>query len=148
MVTRVHGDLRVTRGLTIPAAELDERFSRSSGPGGQRVNTTDSRVALTFDPAASQTLSDQQRERIDRGLAHRLSSTGLTVVADGERSQLANRREARRRMAELLGEALSPPAPARRPTRPGQGAKRRRLASKRHRSAIKRTRGKAGRDEE
>lgn len=147
-MTKVHGDLRVTRRLTIPAAELDERFSRSSGPGGQHVNTTDSRVALTFDPAASRVLSEQQRERIDQRLGHRLSTGGLTVVADSERSQLANRREARRRLTELLAEAVAPPAPPRRRTRPTLGAKRRRLENKRHRSAIKRTRGKTSRDEE
>jgi ribosome-associated protein len=103
-------DLRVNRWLVIPAGELRERFSRSSGPGGQSVNTTDSRVELSFD------------------------------AAETERSQLMNRDAARARLAALLREAIAPPPPPRVPTKPTRGARERRLADKRRRAQTKRDR--------
>jgi ribosome-associated protein len=139
-------DLEVTPSLVIPAAELRERFSRSSGPGGQGVNTADSRVELSFDVAGSAVLSDAQRARITERLAHRLTDGVLTVAASEHRNQLANRRAARLRLAALLRSALRPPAPARRPTRPSRGSVERRLAAKRRRSETKRNR-RTGRDE-
>lgn len=142
------GDLRVPpgpgipRGLTVPAADLDERFSRSSGPGGQGVNTTDSRVQLSLDLAASTALTDAQRQRALRRLETRLVGTTLTVDASEHRSQRRNRAAARERLAGLLREALAPPPPARRPTRPTKGSQRRRLEAKRQRSATKAQRGR------
>src|ERR1700753_2707456 len=113
-------DLRVNSRLVIPAGELRERFSRSSGPGGQSVNTTDSRVELSFDVLRSPTLPERERDRALARLGTRLPDGVLTVAAEGERSQLMNREAARARLAALLREATAPPPPPRVPTsRPG-----------------------------
>jgi ribosome-associated protein len=133
-------DLRVNSWLVIPAGELRERFSRSSGPGGQSVNTADSRVELSYDVASSPALPAYARERILTRLSSRLTDGVLTVTASEQRSQLQNRRAARGRMANLLREALAPPEPPRIPTRPSRGARERRLADKRRRSEVKRSR--------
>jgi ribosome-associated protein len=131
-------------GLVVPAAELDERFTRASGPGGQGVNTTDSRVELWWDPATSSVLTPAQRERVTAYLAGSLVGGRVRVVAAEHRSQRRNRRAARERLAALLRESLAPlPAP-RRPTRPTRGAQRRRLDAKRRRSEIKSRRGRPG----
>lgn len=124
-------------GLTVPAAELTERFSRASGPGGQGVNTTDSRVELRWDVAASQALSDSQRARLLDRLAPRLVDGVLSIVASEHRSQLQNRLAARARLTNLLRDALAPPPPARRPTRPSRAAQQRRVESKRKRGEVK-----------
>jgi ribosome-associated protein len=123
--------------VTIPASELVERFSRSSGPGGQSVNTTDSRVELEYDVVASAALSDPQRARALARLVGRLVDGRLIVVASEHRSQHRNRVAARERLAELVRTSLAPPPPSRRPTRPSRGAKERRLAGKRHRAETK-----------
>ncbi len=136
------GDLVVDDQVTIPAAELRERFSRSSGPGGQGVNTTDSRVELTLDVAGSRSLPEARRARVLQRLSGRLVEGRLTVVASEHRSQLANRRAARERMAQLLREALAPPPPRRRATRRTRGSTERRLAAKKRRSEIKRGRAR------
>src|SRR5699024_10289458 len=127
-------DLRVApgpglpHGLLIPAAELVERFSRSSGPGGQGVNTADSRVQLSLDLTTTSALTERQRAvALDR-LAPALAGTVLGVAASEHRSQRRNRRAARERLA-----ASTP----RRPTRPTYGSRRRRLDAKRQRSRIK-----------
>jgi ribosome-associated protein len=133
-------DLRVNSWLVIPAGELRERFSRSSGPGGQSVNTTDSRVELSFDILRSPSLPERERERAMVRLASRLADGVLTVAAEGERSQLMNRDAARVRLAALLREAIAPPPPPRVPTKPTRGAKERRLEGKRRRAQIKRNR--------
>lgn len=124
-------------GLVVPAAELVERFSRSSGPGGQSVNTTDSRVELEWDVAASTALSEAQRARAVARLAARLVDGRLVLVASEHRSQHRNRVAARERLAELLRAAVAPPPPARRPTKPSRGARERRLTDKRRRSETK-----------
>lgn len=136
-------DLPVTGALVIPGAELRERFSRASGPGGQGVNTTDSRVALSFDVAGSPSLDDRLRERVLGRLRDRLVEGVLTVVASEHRHQLANRRAARERLAGLLRAAAAPPARGRRPTRPSRSSQRRRVASKKRRGEVKR--GRQGR---
>ncbi|MEU5847639.1 alternative ribosome rescue aminoacyl-tRNA hydrolase ArfB [Saccharopolyspora shandongensis] len=133
-------DLPVTSRWTIPALELAERFSRSSGPGGQGVNTTDSRVELSFDLARSTSVPELLRERAMERLAHRLVDGVLTVAASEQRAQLANRQAARERMARLLAEAVTPPAPKRRPTKPTKGSQQRRLAGKKRRAEVKRQR--------
>ena len=133
-------DLRVTDRLVIPGGELRERFSRSSGPGGQGVNTTDSRVELSYDLGASPALPDRLRERARERLAGRLVDGVLTVTASEHRAQLANREAARERLAALLREAVSPPPPPRRPTRPSRAAKERRIADKKRRSQRKKER--------
>ena len=134
------GDLRVTGWLLIPGRELHERFSRSSGPGGQSVNTADSRVELSFDVARSPALPEWARTRAAGRLAGRLAGGVLTVVASEQRSQLANRQAARARLAALLRDAVAPPQRPRVPTRPSRAANERRLEAKRHRGAIKRAR--------
>jgi len=128
--------------LVVPEDELTERFSRSGGPGGQSVNTTDSRVELVWDFAGSRALTDVQRERLGRRLASRLVDGQLRVVATEYRSQLRNRNAARERLTALLRAALAPPPPARRATRPTYGSVQRRLAGKRQRSDVKRARGR------
>jgi ribosome-associated protein len=124
------------RGLDIPGDELDERFSRSSGPGGQGVNTTDSRVELSWSVTGSGVLTDEQRAMLLARLAGRLVDGALTIAASEYRSQLRNRLAARDRLATTIGDALTPTTP-RRPTRPSRGAKQRRLDAKHHRTKIK-----------
>ena len=129
-------------GLVVPDAELVERFSRSSGPGGQGVNTTDSRVELRWDVAGSSALSDAQRARALDRLSGRLVDGVLTIAASEHRSQLQNRNAARARLTMLLTDALAPPPPARRATRPSKAATQRRLDDKRRRGQVKVTRGR------
>ncbi|KUP98546.1 alternative ribosome rescue aminoacyl-tRNA hydrolase ArfB [Thermobifida cellulosilytica] len=128
-----------------PAVELREeelvwRFSRSSGPGGQHVNTSDTRVSLSLDVTTTAVLTEAERERALRRLGPRLVDGMLTVSVQDFRSQARNREAARQRLAALLGEAARPPARGRRPTRPTRAAKERRLREKRRRSALKRAR--------
>lgn len=127
----------ISRGLVIPAADLTEQFARSSGPGGQGVNTTDSKVQLSIDLASVSVFTDSQRRRAIKNLEHRLSGTVLMVEASEQRAQFRNRTLARKRLADLLREALAPPPPARRATRRTRGSERRRLAAKHRRSEIK-----------
>ncbi|GAA1735557.1 alternative ribosome rescue aminoacyl-tRNA hydrolase ArfB [Isoptericola hypogeus] len=132
--------LRVTTALVVPESELSWRFSRSSGPGGQGVNTADSRVELSWDVAASRVLTDAQRARIAERLARRLVDGVLTVAASEHRAQLRNREAARARLAALVAGALAPPGPRRRATRPTRGSVQRRIDAKKRRSGVKRMR--------
>ena len=125
-------DLEVTPTLSIPEGELRWKFSRSSGPGGQHVNTSDSRVQLTWSVAESTVLTDEQRERI--GVAT------MTVTVSEQRSQLRNRERALETLASRVRNALRPLAPPRRPTKPTKGSKRRNAAAKQLRSATKQQR--------
>ena len=134
------GDLRLSPRLVIPAAELRWRFSRSSGPGGQHVNTTDSRVELLFDLLATTVLSPALRQRALAALEPRSVAGCLVITASEHRSQWQNRVAAQRRLVELLQEALKPPPPPRRPTRPTRGSVQRRLQAKKQRSAKKQQR--------
>jgi len=122
----------------VPAGELVERFSRSPGPGGQSVNTSDSRVELDYDVATSTVLSDTQRARALR----RWPDGRISIAASEHRSQHRNRVAARERLADLLREALAPPPPARRATRPSRGSKERRLRAKKERGQTKALRGR------
>jgi ribosome-associated protein len=133
-------DLEVSPALTIPAAELGWRFSRSSGPGGQHVNTSDSRVQLTWNVAESAVLSDEQRTLLLSRLAHRLVAGAVTVAASEQRSQLRNREIALARLADIVSAGLAPDAPPRRATKPTRGSHLRRLAAKGERSATKQQR--------
>ena len=128
------------RGTTIPPDELSWRFSRSTGPGGQSVNTTDSRVELSYDLANSTVLPPVYQERALRALASRLADGVLTVTASESRSQLRNREAAAERMSALLTDATAAPPPPRRPTKPSRAARERRLAEKRRTAQIKRLR--------
>jgi ribosome-associated protein len=132
--------IRVSPEVAIPVAELEFRASRASGPGGQGVNTTDSRVELVFDVAASTAFTEHQRARVLERLSGRLVAGVLTVVAAEYRSQLRNREAARIRLAAMLRDALEPDPPTRRPTRPSRAARARRLADKRRRTLTKRLR--------
>lgn len=125
------------RGISIPEGELSWRFSRSSGPGGQSVNTTDSRVELSFPVAASESVPAYLRERATARLGARLVDGVLTIAASEYRSQHRNREAARSRLADVLDEAFAPPAPRRRPTRPTRGSKERRLQGKARRGQTK-----------
>jgi ribosome-associated protein len=138
-------DVRVNDRLTIPAAELTWRFSRSSGPGGQGVNTTDSRVELSWDLAASPILPPSLRERALERLAGRLVDGVLTIVASEHRSQLRNREAAEARLAGVVAGAVAPPPRVRRATKPSRGATERRIAEKKRRSQVKR--GRRGGDD-
>ncbi|SNR80101.1 ribosome-associated protein [Haloechinothrix alba] len=133
-------DLVVNDRLVIPAAELAERFSRSSGSGGQGADATESRVELSFDLLRSPSMPDSLRPRMLERLDRRLVDGVVTVAASDSRTQLANREAARNRLAALLRDAAEPPPPRRRPTKPSRGAKERRLAAKKHRSEIKKGR--------
>jgi len=133
--------LVVTRSVVVPPHELQWRFSRASGPGGQGVNTTDSRVELSLDITTSTAFSPLFRERALQRLANRLVDGVLTVTASEHRSQLRNREAALARLADTLRAAVAPPAAPRRPTKPSKAATERRLASKRRRSLTKRNRG-------
>jgi ribosome-associated protein len=128
------------RGIELPPAELSWRFSRSSGPGGQSVNTADSRVELSFDLAATSALPPALKERAMRALAGRLTGGVLTITASEHRAQLRNRQAAASRMSTILTAATAPPPAPRRATKPSRSARERRLSAKRHRSEIKRQR--------
>jgi ribosome-associated protein len=134
------GPLRARRSILIPERELRWRFSRSSGPGGQSVNTADSRVELSLDLETTTALGPVQRARALERLADRLVDGVLTVTAQEERSQLRNREIARKRLADILATAVAPPPPRRRPTRASRASVERRLAEKRRRAKIKRLR--------
>lgn len=135
-------DLTVTNRVSIPEAELDESFSRSSGPGGQHVNRTSSQVELRWDLANSAAVSERDRAWLLKRLASRLTNDGvLIVVSDAERSQKRNRDEARRRLAQMIREALQRPK-ARRKTKPTRGSIERRLKAKKEQGAKKKLRQK------
>jgi ribosome-associated protein len=134
------GPLIVCDSLVIAERELSWRFSRSSGPGGQSVNTTDSRVELSFDVQQSEALSYAQRAQIVSRLGNRLVDGVLTVSSAEHRSQLRNREAAESRLAALLENALAPPPKPRKPTKPSRRARKRRVENKKQRSETKRLR--------
>ena len=134
------GDLAVTDRLVVPAAALGWRFSRSSGPGGQGVNTADSRVELSVSPLELPGLTDAQRQRLADRLGSRLVDGVLTIAASEYRQQLRNRQAARDRLAAVLRAALAPPPPTRRRTRPTKGSQERRIQAKKQRGELKRQR--------
>ena len=140
--------LAITANIAIPLDELEFRTSRSSGPGGQGVNTTDSRVELRFDVANSPSLGPAERARVLAAAGGRIDAGGrLRIVAQDHRSQLLNRRLAVARFQALLAEALRPRGP-RRPTRPSAAARERRLAAKRRQASRKRDRRAPGQGED
>lgn len=134
------GALQIRDDVVVPESELQWRFSRSSGPGGQSVNTSDTRVELTLDITASQAFTDLQRARLLERLRHRTTHGLITVTASEHRSQLRNREAAEQRLAQLLREGLAPPPPRRRATRPSRSSVRRRLDTKRRRGDVKQQR--------
>ncbi|GAA1570200.1 alternative ribosome rescue aminoacyl-tRNA hydrolase ArfB [Kribbella hippodromi] len=138
----VESGLVVREGVVVPEGELMWRFSRSGGPGGQSVNTTDSRVELSFDVASTSALSDVLKARAVERLRSRLVDGVVTIAASEYKSQWRNREAARERLAQLLREAIAPPPRKRRPTKPSKGAVRRRLDDKKRRGETKRLRGR------
>ncbi|MCW2787302.1 MAG: class peptide chain release factor [Marmoricola sp.] len=125
-------------GTSIPAGELTERFSRSPGPGGQSVNTSDTRVELLFDLSGSTAFTEPQRRRILQALP----PGPISVTASEHRSQLRNRAAARERLVAILRDAVAPPPPPRRPTRPSRASQRRRVEEKKQRGQTKNLRGR------
>jgi ribosome-associated protein len=136
----IGADLEIRRGLVISEAELAWRFSRSSGPGGQGVNTADSRVELSFDVERSPSLSPTHRARALERLAPRLVDGVLTIAASEHRSQLRNREAALARLKDVLTAATAPPPRPRRPTKPSKAATQRRIDDKKRRGQLKRLR--------
>ena len=134
------GDLPVIGDLVVPAAALAWRFSRSSGPGGQGVNTADSRVELSVAPLDLPGLGESQRQRMAQRLGSRLVDGVLTIAAGEHRQQLRNRQAARERLAAVLRAALAPPPPARRRTKPTRGSQERRIEAKKQRGQLKKQR--------
>lgn len=134
------GPLRVNAQILIPAEELAWRFSRSSGPGGQGVNTADSRVELVFDLAGTNALPAELKARATARLGARAADGRITVAASEFRSQLRNRQAARTRLAALLAEAVAAPPRKRRATKPSKAAVAPRLDEKARRSRLKQSR--------
>jgi ribosome-associated protein len=140
-------NLEITPDLRIPLSELEYRASRSSGPGGQHVNTSSTRIEVWWDVATSPTLSPEQRARLLQRLSTRLDSSGrLRLVSGASRSQLRNREDVTERLQGVIAAALAVPK-KRKPTRPHRAAKEARLEAKRRRSATKRRRGQIQPDE-
>ncbi|WP_433078012.1 alternative ribosome rescue aminoacyl-tRNA hydrolase ArfB [Dactylosporangium sp. CA-052675] len=133
-------DLRVTDDITLPRAELSWRFSRSGGPGGQSVNTTDSRVEVRFDLLATGALPEPLKARALERLAGRLVDGVLSITASEHRSQLQNRHAAEERLVAAIAAAIAPPPRPRRRTKPSKGAVERRLEAKRHTARRKQQR--------
>ncbi|GAA4749631.1 alternative ribosome rescue aminoacyl-tRNA hydrolase ArfB [Modestobacter marinus] len=136
------GDLPVSDRLVVPAGSMSWRFSRSSGPGGQGVNTADSRVELAVSPLQLPGLTETQRRRLVERLGDRLVDGVLTIAASEHRQQLRNREAARARMAAVLRGAIAPPPAARRKTKPTRGSQERRITAKKQRGETKRLRGR------
>ena len=134
------GDLQVRGSVVIPEAELSWRFSRSSGPGGQGVNTTDSRVELLWDVAATTALGQVLKDRALERLADRLVDGVLSVTASEQRSQYQNRLAAERRLVDTVAAAIAAPPRPRRATKPTRGSVDRRIAAKKRRGETKRLR--------
>jgi ribosome-associated protein len=138
------GPYLIRGSVSLPEAELMWRFSRSSGPGGQHVNTSDSQVELRFDLARTEALPPVWKARALQRLAGRLVDGVVTVRSSEHRSQWRNREAAAVRLAALLAEASAPPPKPRRPTRIPRGINERRLREKKQRADTKR--GRSGRD--
>lgn len=133
-------DLEVSPTLTVPASELHWRFSRSSGPGGQHVNTSDSRAEVSWNIDASAVLSEEQKNLLTDRLERRLMDGTITIAASEQRSQLRNREIALARLADLIGSGLAPASAPRRKSKPSRGSKMRHRAAKEQRSATKQQR--------
>ncbi len=129
--------IEVNSALSIPRSQLDYRATRSGGPGGQHVNTSSTRIELTWNVADSPSLDDAQRARIMEKLANRIDERGvLRLTSSGSRSQHQNREDVTERFARLIEQALRVPKP-RKKTKPSRASKEARLQSKKRRSQTK-----------
>ncbi len=140
-------DIVVRGSIVIPQSELMWRFSRSSGPGGQSVNTTDSKAQLVFDLASTTSVSGHLKTRAIERLGSKLVDGCIVITASEQRSQLQNRRAAEVRLAEILREAIAPPPRKRRPTKPSRAAVERRIKEKKSRGETKRLRSTKDHDQ-
>ena len=132
--------IRITDSISVDEHELEERFIRASGPGGQNVNKLASAVQLRFDARHAPSLPDDVRARLERLAGRRLTQDGVVVItAQRHRTQERNRQDARERLFALIRAAAVPPVP-RRPTKPTKASRERRIESKKHRAGIKRER--------
>jgi ribosome-associated protein len=139
--------IEIAPGLAIEDSELEEKFLRAGGPGGQNVNKVSTAVQLRFDVRNSPSLPPAVRERLERLAGRRLTNDGVIVIAAHRyRTQEMNRADAREKLVALIAEAAIKPPPPRRPTKPTFGSKQRRLAEKTRRGEIKAGRGKVGDD--
>jgi ribosome-associated protein len=140
-------DIRVNRTLTIPSDELAFTFLPSGGPGGQHANRSSTKVVVTWNVLTSRSLGPRQRQRIQTALRSRIDSSGvLRLSSDRHRSQLRNREDVTRRLAELVARALRP-VKDRTATKPTAGSRERRIKQKRHRGEIKRARRRPDADD-
>jgi len=139
-VGRPIGDLHVSAAVVIPAAELQWRFSRSSGPGGQNVNKVETAVELGFDLEGTGAIGPFQKQRLLERLGSRCVAGCLRVAVSEHRSQYQNRQLAMQRLGDLLREGLKPPPKLRKPTKPTRGAVKRRVDAKKQKSQIKQAR--------
>jgi ribosome-associated protein len=145
-VSGAGADLEVGPGVVIPAAELVWQFSRAGGPGGQHVNTSATRVQLSWGLLASGVLSGALKDRAVRRLGSRLADGVVTITVAEHRSQARNRDVARERLAATIAAAIAAPPPRRRATRPTKGSQDRRVTAKKHRGETKRLRSRPERE--
>jgi ribosome-associated protein len=139
--------IQVTATITLDDTEIEERFVRSPGPGGQKVNKTESAVQLRFYARKSKALSNAVYLRLQKLAGRRMTSEGdVVIIANTFRTQEQNRKDARNRLIEMIRAAATVPK-RRRATKPTKGSKERRLEGKRRRAGVKKGRGGVGRED-